>query len=114
MLWGVVIPRHKVCPDHCAPFDAFADAYFGETGSIAVWKASRGLAGKSFSLAILGLTKAVLLGTEINLLGGSLSQSQNIHDIMRLAWDFENAPTYMIKDNNVTLIRLFNKAQIRP
>ena len=24
-LWGITIPRHKVCRDHDAPFDAFAD-----------------------------------------------------------------------------------------
>lgn len=37
-VWGITIPRHKVCLHHCAPFDAFADAYFARS-SIAVWKA---------------------------------------------------------------------------
>lgn len=60
-LFGVVIPRTQVCPDHVAPFTAFADAYFGEcsilrddsghllppiASSRAIWHASRGLAGK--------------------------------------------------------------------
>jgi len=28
-LWGVTIPRERVCEDHVAPFEAFSDAFFG-------------------------------------------------------------------------------------
>ena len=36
-LFGVDIPRQQVCPDHCAPIDAFAEGYFGNESSIALW-----------------------------------------------------------------------------
>src|SRR5437899_1401415 len=87
-MFGVTIPRHAVCPDHVAPFTAFADAYFGRNSldpdspirSLALWHGSRGLSGKSFALSILGLTEAFLLGAKVNLLGGSLAQSTAIHE----------------------------------
>lgn len=85
LMWGVYIPRHAVCPDHVAPFEAFADAYFARS-PVAVWKASRGFGGKSRTLAYLTLTEAVTLGAEINLLGGSGAQSQNIHEAMQDGW----------------------------
>lgn len=113
-MWGVQIPRTRVCPDHVAPFEAFADAYFNRDGSIALWHGSRGLSGKSFTLSILGLTKAFLLGADTNLLGGSLAQSANIHEAMRNALDSENAPRYMVDTESQTLIKLSNKARIRP
>src|SRR4051794_31849981 len=84
-MWGVSLPRTPVCPDHVPPFVAFADAYFGRNSindsgltDIALWHGSRGLSGKSYMLAVLGLTKAVLLGADVNLLGGSFEQSKNI------------------------------------
>src|SRR6266702_480241 len=121
-LWGVTIPRQKVCLDHVAPFTAFADAYFGRNSinpdspirDIALWHGSRGLSGKSFMLAILGLTKAVLLGNDVNLLGGSFEQSKNIHLHMRNAWDWDNAPTFMVKKDGATEVILTNKATIHP
>ena len=112
-LWGHKIPRTKVCPDHDAPFDAFATAYFSREPQILI-HGSRGLAGKSRTLSILGLTKAAILGSEVNIVGGSLNQSQNIHDTMRDAWDSTNAPNYLIKDAGATRITLHNKAVIRP
>ena len=68
-MWGVRIPRVQVCPDHVAPFTAFADAYFGRNSiepdspvdSISLWHGSRGLSGKSFMLSILGLTKTLVI-----------------------------------------------------
>jgi len=113
-MWGVTIPRHKVCPDHVAPFDAFADAYFGRDGTISLWHGSRGLSGKSFTLSILGLTKAFLLGADCNLLGGSLAQSANIHNAMRDALDSENAPRDMLTMESKTEVKVTNGAKIRP
>lgn len=113
-MWGTVIPRHKVCPDHVAPFEVFADAYFNRGGGISLWHGSRGLSGKSFMLAILGLTKAYLLGADVNLLGGSLAQSTNIHEHMRMAQDSPNAPRYMIETESQTKIKLTNGAKIHP
>jgi hypothetical protein len=42
VLWGVEIPRVKVCPDHVAPFDAFAEGFFGNQNSYSLWYGSRG------------------------------------------------------------------------
>lgn len=121
-MWGVTIPRTQVCPDHVAPFTAFADAYFernslqpdSKVKSIALWHGSRGLSGKSYALSILGLTKAFLKGADVNLLGGSLAQSTNIHEHMRMAMDYKNAPRFMINDEGTSMIRLTNRARIRP
>lgn len=121
-MFGVTIPRHAVCPDHVAPFTAFADAYFGRNSldpdspvqSLALWHGSRGLSGKSFALSTLGLTVAFLLGAKVNLLGGSLAQSAAIHEHMREALYHDNAPTHMVTAEGNTLIRLSNGARIRP
>jgi hypothetical protein len=112
-MWGHKIPRTKVCSDHDPPFDAFVTAYFSREPQILI-HGSRGLAGKSRLLSILGLTKAAVLGSEVNIVGGSLAQSQNIHDTMRDAWESTNAPTYLIKSEGATRITLRNKAIIRP
>src|SRR5690349_11338364 len=82
ILWGVTIPRTRVCPEHSTPFAALAEAYFARA-PVSVWVGSRGMGGKSRTLAYLALTEAVLLGAEINLLGGSMEQSQNIHNAMK-------------------------------
>lgn len=122
-LWGTKIPRTQVCPDHVAPFTAFSDAYFGRNSidpdsgvnSIALWHGSRGLSGKSFMLSILGLTKAFLLGTDVNVLGGSFSQSANIHIHMGAATEYKNAPRYMFaQEPTANLMKLTNKAKIKP
>lgn len=121
-MWGVTIPRQVVCADHVAPMTAFADAYFGQNSinpefgvtSIALWHGSRGLSGKSYMLAVLGLTKAVLLGSDVNLLGGSFEQSKNIHVHMRKSWDWEQAPKYMLAKDGATEVVLSNKAVIHP
>lgn len=120
--FGVAIPRTVVCPDHVSPFHAFSDAYFAvntlnpESGidSIALWHGSRGLSGKSYELSVLGLTMAELLGTDVNLLGGSLAQSMNIHEHIANALDRPNAPAYMVKELSNTKITFSNGARIRP
>jgi hypothetical protein len=112
-LWGITIPRHKVCGDHDAPFDAFATAYFNREPQILI-HGSRGLSGKSRLLSILGLTKAAILGSDVNIVGGSLNQSINIHNTIRDAWEHSNAPNYLVKDESATRIKLTNKATIMP
>jgi hypothetical protein len=112
-LWGHTIPRTKVCPDHQAPFEAFSAGYFAKEPMTLI-HGSRGLAGKSRLLSILGITKAAVLGSDVNILGGSLNQSNNIHQTMRDAWDSKNAPKYMLQDESMTLIKLRNGAKIRP
>lgn len=113
-LWGVTIPRTRVCPDHVAPFDAFADAFFRRDGSIAFWHGSRGLSGKSYTLSVLGLTDALFNGADVNLLGGSMAQSTNVHEAMRAALDYEDAPRDAITHEGIERITFANKAKIRP
>jgi len=122
-LMGVSIPRTKVCPDHCSPFDAFADAYFGVCSlpgfegdkiSRAIWHASRGLAGKSYTMATLGMTFAYILGADITILGGSMSQSTNVHEYMVKAMAYEGIPGSMTVDQTATRIKLTNDGRIRP
>lgn len=119
-MFGVTIPRHKVCADHCAPFDAFADAYFGvhhATGTpmfMSVWHASRGLAGKSFMMSILGLTLSYVRGYDLSLLGGSLAQSTNVHEYMRNAMNYKNLPLDLVIDETSSRIRLANRGQVKP
>jgi hypothetical protein len=113
--WGVNLPRHTCGdPNHTAPFQCFADAYFERDGTISLWHGSRGLSGKSFMLSILGITKAFFRGSDVNLLGGSLAQSTNIHEHMRAALEYQNAPREMIVTEAQYLIKLNNKARIRP
>jgi hypothetical protein len=112
-LWGHTIPRHKVCEEHQAPFDAFAASYFAEEPQILI-HGSRGLSGKSRLMSLLGLTKAVVLGSDVNIVGGSLSQSINIHETMRDAWDSTHAPRYMVVSEGQQKVLLTNKAKIRP
>jgi hypothetical protein len=112
-LWGITIPRHKVCSDHDAPFDAFSAAYFRRMPSILI-HGSRGLSGKSRLMSILGLTVAAVLGSDVNIVGGSLNQSINIHNTIRNAWESENAPRYLVREETATRIKLTNKSIIMP
>ena len=93
-LWGFRIPRQQVCKGHVAPFTALAEAYFAREPA-SIWKASRGLGGKSRTLAVLGLTEATLLGCEVTILGGSFAQSLNVHDASKEAWGWYAAPRHL-------------------
>ncbi len=96
--WGVEIPDVQVCPNHTTPWRAFADAYFAKS-SMTVWKASRGFGGKSFLLAVLGLTEAVTLGANVNILGGSGEQSENVHNYMQGLWGYRSAPRAFLRSD---------------
>lgn len=111
-LWGVTIPWTPVCPQHSTPFDAFADAFFA-TAPVSVWKASRGLGGKSRTLAYLVLTEAVVLGADANILGGSGAQSQNVHEAMRAGWNHPLAPRQMLITDSMTEMRLTGEVKVR-
>src|SRR5215831_9535500 len=112
-MWGLTNPRHKVCPEHDASFDTFSAAYVNKIRSV-MMHGSRGLSGKSRLMSILGLTKAAVLGSDVNIVGGSLNQSINIHNTMRNAWENKNAPRYLVVDETATRIRLSNRAIIMP
>ena len=113
VLWNITIPSKRVCPDHSSPFDAYAEAFFSEV-PVSVWLASRGLGGKSRTLAYLTLTEAVVLGADATLLGGSLAQSQNVHEAMKEGWEAPLAPTQMIRSDTSTKLVLTNNATVRP
>lgn len=97
---GVRIPNTHVCPNHCTPFEALADAVFG-ANEVMVIKASRGLAGKTVVVATIGAVVALTLAVDGALLGGSSDQSENIlknqqkfwqHAGGVLAWEGQEVP----------------------
>lgn len=90
-LTGLRLAERAVCPGHTAPLQAFADAYFARY-PVTVWKASRGLGGKTTLLALLGHMETVLLGAEVTILGGSGQQSQRVHEAQEKFWKHPDAP----------------------
>ena len=98
---NIQIPRIQICETHCAPFDAVADAFFARD-PISVWKASRGFGGKSFNLAALSLTEALLM-MKVNLLGGSGEQSERVlnyiygQEVDNVMLEAPDAPTYLVR-----------------
>ena len=111
LAWGVSFPDVKVCPNHSTPWKIFCDSYFARYPVI-VLHGSRGFAGKSFLLSTLGLTEAVTLGADVNILGGSGEQSRRVLDHMRDRWAFEGAPAHMLTGEARTETRLTNGATI--
>ena len=110
---GVKVPRQRVCPDHVAPFEALADAYFARS-TVSVWKASRGFGGKSWTLALLATIEAMLLGAESSVLGGSAAQSLNVHSHSQSFWHAPNAPKELLaKDPTKYDTWLTNDSHIR-
>jgi len=112
-MWGIAIPRVQVCPDHVSPFDAFAEGYFGNQDNYALWYGARGT-GKSLMLAILALTKAVTLDINVTLLGGSMAQSQNVHEHVENLLRYPNAPSYAVKRQIKTELLFNNNNWVRP
>ena len=107
-LWGITIPRTRVCPQHCAPFEAFAEAYFARA-RVSIWKASRALAGKSTLMAILSSTESAMLQASVSILGGSGTQSRRVIDEMDKAWRTPLAPKHLLAaDPGEWRIRLRN------
>jgi len=98
--WGVRIPDIQVCEGHVSPWRAFSDAYFA-IDPVSVWKASRGFGGKSYLLALLGLTEAVTLKADVNILGGSGLQSERVHSYMQEFWNYDNAPRFLLASDPI-------------
>lgn len=113
-LFGYTIPRHKICADHDAPFDAFSTAYFRREPQVLI-RGSRGLAGKSRLLSVLGVTFAVVDGAEATILGGSLAQSKNIHETIRSIIDYPGFnPAWLSAPPTNSMIRFANGATLQP
>lgn len=111
--WNVTIPRGKHCPHHQAPFDAFATAFFAREPQV-LCLGSRGLSGKSQMMSVLGLTEAVVLGSDANIVGGSEQQSKNVLEHMGRAWEAPGSPRNMLVKQNTDEWVLANQARIRP
>jgi hypothetical protein len=93
--FGFEIPDKAVCPRHTSPWEAFCAAYFARE-QVAIWKASRGLGGKSLLLAMLGLTEPLTLKCNVNVLGGSGEQARRVHQYMQKAWEYPDAPRHLL------------------
>ena len=112
LAWGVTIPDIQVCKHHTTPWRAFADAYFARQ-PVTVWHGSRGFAGKSYTLAVLGLTEAVTLSADVNILGGSGAQSKRVLEHEMNLWNYEHAPRHLLLgDTTSSVTRLTNGAKI--
>lgn len=85
------MPNLRCCSNHRTPWEAFHDAYFARS-PVAVWKASRGFGGKSFTLALLALTEALTMKADVNVLGGSGEQSKRVLESIESLWNTPNAP----------------------
>lgn len=110
--FGITIPDRQVCPHHSTPWRAFADAYFARS-PVAIWKASRGFGGKSFLLSLLGLTEALTLGADTNVLGGSGEQSERVLEHMTTLMTRPNAPRHALAGEVEGETRLANGSQVR-
>ena len=109
--YGIVLPDVQVCPNHSTPWRAFREAYFA-TAPVSVWKASRGLGGKSFTLSLLGMVEATTLHADVNVLGGSGEQSQRVLEAMDKLWQYPNAPRELLASDPAkreTSLRTGNK-----
>ena len=81
---GVRIPFKAVCAGHTAPFDLFARQFL-ERPSLALWHGPRG-SGKSYLSAIeTHLTSRFNPRHGTRILGGSLSQSEQIYEALQEA-----------------------------
>jgi hypothetical protein len=81
---GIRVPGQAVCRGHSAPLNMFARQFL-ERPALALWHGPRG-SGKSFLSAIdTHLASRFHPGHETRILGGSLAQSEQIHQALREA-----------------------------
>jgi hypothetical protein len=114
--FNVTIPDVKVCETHSTPFAAFSDAYFARSG-VTVWKASRGLGGKSYLLALLGHCEAATLSADVTILGGSGEQALRVIEyLQRLSGDEVNTArrTMYASGGRVTALMASSKSARGP
>lgn len=97
--FGVKLPDHACCPEHTPVRTAFHNAYFAKD-PVAVWKASRGFGGKSFTLALLGIVEALTLRADVNVLGGSGEQAKRVLGAMTKLWAHPTAPRDFLKSDS--------------
>lgn len=112
-VFGIDIPRVKVCDDHVAPFTAFKHAFFAEEPNVALWYGARGT-GKSYMLALLGLAKTTFHMCSTTILGGSIHQSNNVYNHMAAMMRSPNAPTPLVKTFTKTVLEFTNHTTVVP
>jgi hypothetical protein len=95
-IWGIQIPRVKVCPHHDTPFEAFTDAFFARHPQ-AMWLGSRGFSGKTFTMSLLGMMEMTCLGAEVSVLGGSGAQALRVQASMNELWHKPGAPKHLLE-----------------
>ena len=113
VLWGIQIPRLSICENHCSPFEAFSHAFFSRDPGYSVWYGSRG-SGKSLQLALLALTKALVLDCDVTLLGGSMEQSVNVHRHIARLLSYPDAPVHAVVKNTATELVTTTGRSVRP
>jgi len=98
-MWGVRIPNtvHPECVDkgHCAPMDWFAAVFF-KRAKRAFSMGSRGLSGKTYAMAALGLTMATVLGASVTIAAGSTPQTEASLEHMKAMWEHPTAPRHLL------------------
>jgi hypothetical protein len=87
LFFGLKLPDKAYCPGHVSPLDALCASYFAEAPTV-IWKASRGLGGKTTTLAALSILE-LLDGADVVVLGGSARQSQRVHEVEAETWKYE-------------------------
>lgn len=93
---GIRLSRVGCCAGHTAPAQAFCDAYFARSPWM-VWKAARGVGGKSYMLAALAWMESVTLRASVSVLGGSGAQSKRVQDYVTAFWLRPNVPHNALK-----------------
>lgn len=93
---GVKLPHHRCCENHKTPWDAVHDAFFARS-AVSVWKASRGMGGKSYTLSALTMAEALFLRADANILGGSGEQSKRILESIGGLWEFPGFPRHVMR-----------------
>jgi hypothetical protein len=86
---------------------AFVEAFYANYPMI-VWKGSRGLAGKTTLLALLGHMETIALGASVVILGGSGEQSARVHASQDKFWSFPGAPVDLVRTRTKTRTDLTN------
>ena len=95
---GLRVPHAAVRKGHSAPWAAFCCAYFARS-PVCLWIGARGLAGKTFQLALLGWVEAVTLHANVSILGGSADQSEKVLEYLNNLWSYPTAPKAALKDD---------------
>lgn len=88
---GVTLPHKRCCAGHTTPWEAVHDAFFARS-IVAVWKASRGFGGKSFTLSALAMAELLFLRADVNILGGSGEQSKRVLESIGKLWAHAHFP----------------------